>query len=62
MKVLKQGTLPKDKIYEVVCYNCTSLLQFKRSEGKITYSQRDGNSITVICPVCKCSVSTDLKN
>ena len=62
MKVLKQGTLPEDKIYEVTCYNCTSLLQFKRSEGKISYSQRDGDHITVICPVCKCSVFTDLKN
>jgi RNase P subunit RPR2 len=56
MNILYRGTLPEDKEYEVVCRNCQSILRFKASEGRLTLSQKEGNFLTIICPICKDSI------
>lgn len=60
MEIIKKGTPPEEKIYEAECSKCKSVLRFKQSEGKITYDQRDGNLITVKCPVCGESVHKNI--
>jgi len=56
MEIIKQGTPPSEKVYEAECRKCKSVFRFKQLEGKITYDQRDGDFITVKCPVCGESV------
>lgn len=53
MKIIKQGTLPKDRSYTTTCDNCDTKFSFKRSEGKYTLDQRDGEWIEIKCPLCK---------
>ena len=60
MEIIKEGTLPNDRIFEGHCTNCKSILRFKQSEGEITYSQMDGDFITVKCPICGHRIHTDL--
>lgn len=61
MKVIKKGNLPENKTYRVICSYCKSELEFEQREGKITYDQREGDYITVTCPVCQKLVYKDLK-
>jgi len=53
MKILKKGIIPRDKIYTVACKNCHTRFQFKQHEGKICYDNRDGDYVTIECPLCK---------
>jgi RNase P subunit RPR2 len=62
MKIISRGILPEEFIYRVTCSNCKTYFEFQRSEGKVTYDQRDGSFVTVECPVCQHSVHADLNN
>jgi hypothetical protein len=53
MKVLKVGRFPEDKVYVVTCGYCKSEIEFAQKEGKITSDQRDGDYISITCPICK---------
>lgn len=54
MKILVEGSLPSEKIYTCTCRKCSTKFEFKRAEGKEHFDQRDGNSISVICPLPGC--------
>ncbi len=60
MKILKKGILPKDKTYTVSCGNCHTKFQFKQHEGEIIEDDRDGDYITIKCPICKGHVNTSI--
>jgi endogenous inhibitor of DNA gyrase (YacG/DUF329 family) len=53
MKILKKGKRPEDKVYHAECTNCNTEVEFKYSEAKHIFDQRDGDYLTVKCPVCK---------
>ncbi len=52
MKILKEGKRPEEKVYRHTCTNCKTLFEFLAKEGKTIYDQRDGNFITINCPLC----------
>ena len=52
MEILFRGTPPEEKEYTGECYYCKTKVKFKAKEGKTTYDQRDGNFISISCPVC----------
>lgn len=54
MKILKQGQLPEDKEFTTTCRRCKTEFQFKKSEGKETSDQRDGNYVSINCPLPGC--------
>lgn len=58
MEILKRGKLPEDKTYEARCNHCKTEIRFQQREGHITHDQRDGDFITVNCPVCGNKVHT----
>lgn len=60
MKVITRGVLPSEQIHRITCSTCNSELEFTRAEGTITRDQRDGDFITVTCPVCDKKTSADL--
>jgi len=60
MEIISRGTPPSEKIHKIKCNNCNSLIQFTEGEGKIVHDQRDGNSISIICPVCGKKIWKDL--
>lgn len=61
MNVIKRGQLPQETTYNTTCGNCHSEIEFQESEGKVTYDQRDGNYVTVNCPVCQERIHCALK-
>lgn len=52
MRVIKEGQRPDAFVHHGTCYTCKTEVEFKRSEGEITYDRRDGDFVTVTCPVC----------
>lgn len=52
MKILKEGKRPEDAVHRGTCTRCTTEIEFARSEGVITHDQRDGDFVSVDCPVC----------
>jgi ribosomal protein S27E len=64
MKIIKQGTPRSEDVFEGRCMDCKTVVQFKRSEAKYTPDQRDGDFLTVACPVCgrAIHVNTSLAN
>lgn len=61
MRILKEGKLPEDTIHAGKCYHCKTEVEFKRSEGKVAHCQRDGSFVQVECPICRKTITSDIK-
>ncbi len=60
MEILKRGVKPEDQFYLGTCHKCGTEVKFQRSEGVVTQDQRDGNFISVNCPVCGNKIHANL--
>jgi len=60
MIIIKRGTIPAERIYEATCRVCNTEVSFLQKEAKINYDQRDGNYLTIKCPVCESVIFKDL--
>lgn len=60
MKIIERGTKPTDKVYTVRCRQCETKFEFEKHEGKVTCDQRDGDYISIVCPVCLNQVTTNV--
>jgi DNA-directed RNA polymerase subunit RPC12/RpoP len=61
MKILKRGTPQAERVYQASCGSCGTKVEFKHSEGTVTYDQRDGDFIEVKCPVCRSRIITSTR-
>jgi endogenous inhibitor of DNA gyrase (YacG/DUF329 family) len=52
MEIIKRGTLPSERQYSGTCSTCGTQVKFKEGEARFHSDQRDGDFITVDCPVC----------
>jgi len=52
MEIIKRGTPPGEQLYTGTCRMCTTEVRFKLNEAEIHSDQRDGEIISVACPVC----------
>lgn len=52
MKVIKRGELPETKVYGGKCQRCSTEVEFVRGEAKYNSDQRDGDFLSIACPVC----------
>ncbi|MBB0100129.1 hypothetical protein [Ralstonia pickettii] len=52
MKIIERGTLPGEREWKAKCTHCGTHFEFKQREGNFHSDQRDGNYMTVGCPVC----------
>lgn len=55
MKIIKQGSLPEEREYQISCRNCGTVFEFTRKEAELNIDQREGNYLKVDCPYCKSS-------
>lgn len=60
MKIIRHGVIPEEVPYQATCRNCHTEFEFLQREGKVTRDQRDGDFVSVHCPVCQTLVSVDL--
>ena len=61
MRVLRRGTPPEELVHYCECTRCKSVLQFLRGEAKYQDDQRDGDYLSISCPVCKHHNNVDLE-
>lgn len=59
MDIIFQGTIPEEKKYVATCSNCSTKVQYKLKEVKVTHCQREGTSHEYNCPVCSKKVYTN---
>lgn len=52
IEIIRRGHLPENDRFEAQCHNCHTQIAFLRSDGKLTFDQRDGDFLTVDCPHC----------
>lgn len=52
IEITKRGQLPEEVKYKLKCNNCKTEFTATIQDGKVTYDQRDGNFLTVACPLC----------
>lgn len=53
IKIIKVGREPDLKEYTGVCRHCQTEVEFQQQDGIVTHDQRDGDFITVTCPLCQ---------
>ena len=58
MRIIKKGKLPEERLFKVVCRNCSTEFEFTQGEAKMNYPDRpgEGNSLSIECPVCNHTV------
>lgn len=61
MKIIKRGKVPGKREHTGTCHNCGTVVRFRQEEGKVTHDQRDGDFVTVTCPVCGNQIHSDLR-
>ena len=58
MKIIKRGKDPNKKKYKVTCDNCKTIFEFLYCEAKYNADDRDGDYLSIKCPVCKEEIIT----
>jgi hypothetical protein len=61
MKIIQRGTIPEEREWKFSCYTCRTRFECLQSEGRYTWDQRDGDYLTVSCPVCARTCGGSLK-
>jgi hypothetical protein len=62
MKIIKRGVIPECRVYHLYCTNCDTEFEFEQHEAKLTRDQRDGDFLTIQCPVCFREAHIDVDN
>lgn len=52
MKILIQGKLPVEKVYQLGCHKCGTVFEFEKKEAR-SYNDRGEYVLLVDCPLCK---------
>jgi hypothetical protein len=61
VKIIKQGSKPEDKVYTDECSHCSTVFEYERKEASgVIYDYRDGDYITIDCPVCGTSLTRNV--
>lgn len=53
--IIEKGELPGEKLYETTCSNCKTRFRFKKDEAKVNYDQREGDYLSIACPLTGCN-------
>jgi len=61
MKIIRAGTPETMRIFEGECIHCHTQVEFYQHEGKVTYDQKEGDYITVVCPICGKNIYADYR-
>ena len=52
MRIIKEGKLPTEKLYEVTCDYYTTVFEFKAGEATLVPDDRQGDCLKINCPKC----------
>ena len=57
MEILHKGTPPSARVHEATCNTCKTQIRFKQYEAKYHSDQREGDYLSIGCPVCGHSIT-----
>lgn len=52
MKIITRGIPPEEKLYRSLCIYCKTVFQYIAKEAKLVSDQREGDYLSIACPVC----------
>lgn len=61
MKIIKEGIDPKKRTYRIECHICKTEFEFEQQEAKYNSDQRDGDFLSINCPICKTNCTIDVR-
>jgi hypothetical protein len=61
MEIIFEGVIPEEKVRRARCTNCNTIFDFKQSEGKIQHDPREGDYLSINCPLCKKQINLTVK-
>ena len=56
IKIIKRGIPQKEKTYTISCIDCKSRFSFQREDAIYFSDQRDGETLSIHCPVCNARI------
>lgn len=62
MEILSRGTLPEEREHIATCGYCNTKIKFIQSEAKYVPDQRDGDFLTIGCPVCSRQIRKSVRS
>lgn len=62
VKIIRQGKLSADEVYQAECNQCGTVLEFQRKEARFESDQRDGDALVVTCPTCQHEIWTAVRS
>lgn len=61
VEIIERGVPRGQPTFTTRCSGCDSKLKVSKGDGKLTFDQRDGDYVTVSCPVCQKSMTIDAR-
>lgn len=61
VEIIERGQLPSETVYDATCGNCRTKIRFKRGDAKYFFDQRDGDFLSIACPVCSFVIYKDVR-
>lgn len=61
MKIIRQGSLPENRVYRATCRRCDTEIEFARHEATYVPDQRDGDYLVITCPTCMTQIMRDVR-
>jgi uncharacterized protein with PIN domain len=52
MKIIKQGAVPKERVYITICEYCNTQFEFSEKEAKTKKANAE-DFLKINCPLCK---------
>lgn len=52
MKIIQRGVIPEEREYQAACTICKTIFEFKRTEATYNTDERDGDYLSICCPLC----------
>lgn len=59
MKVIHEGKLPEEKVYEAECRYCHTVVEFGEKEANRQSDYRNGLYLMIKCPLCQKPIAVD---
>lgn len=60
IKIIKQGQVPAKREFVAKCINCKTEVEFLQEDGEVISDQRDGDYISIRCPMCNHPITKGL--
>jgi uncharacterized protein with PIN domain len=62
VKIIHRGVDPKDTTHRAVCARCKTEVEFTQSEAVYHSDRREGDFLSIACPVCADTITKSVRS